>query len=146
MSRSGSFISVAVEEKLRLAFEKAGKLELENFELMEQLTGQDCGSSRQAAYNMICDAHRDGLLNRAYQRPRFRYSIDKAWRRPLPRGREAGEERRDLGQATPYVGPAFDRGPLVQSVGSPWDDGLEPCIGARIVDSLHRQFHEAFVE
>ena len=64
--------------------------------------------------------------------------------RPLPRGRYAGEERRDIAPAVPYEGPAFDRGPLRQHVGTPWDGELEPCIGARIVDSLHRQFHEAF--
>ena len=42
--------------------------------------------------------------------------------------------------------PAFDAGPPAACAGPAWEGELEPCIGARLVDALHRQFHEAFVE
>lgn len=146
MSRAGTFLSAAAEDKLREAFARAKKPELPSHELMRLLTTEDA-STVQAAYNMISYAHRDGLLTRTGGRQCYTYKLDPHWCRPLPRGRDAGDERRDTAPAIPYEGPAFGSGPLLQSIGTAFDDELlEPCIGARIVDSLHRQFHEAFVE
>lgn len=46
--------------------------------------------------------------------------------------------------AVPYVGPAFDQAHLSPALGLVCDPEVMPPEVGRIIDSLHRNFHEQF--
>lgn len=148
-----SHLSASGIEAIRAAF--LGKVELRASDLVDQVEAR--GFKRQHIYHLVPAALAAGMLRRLGRPPHHSYTLVEGWEpNRLPRpigsgGRRDHYERQDQEPATPYEGPAFGAGALVQSVGmvcgetqEEREGELPPWLGGRIVDSLHRRFDEIF--
>ncbi|TAA42922.1 hypothetical protein EAT51_04275 [Pseudoxanthomonas winnipegensis] len=142
----------------------AGGTVLTAFELIERVMALGY-RYRPYVAGIVAKAHLSGMIERVSAEKPYTYRLSASWEgdldasvfakrpaepasaSPSPRARVSAP----AGEPLAYRGPAFTFGPLAPSVGvvcserseSP-DDELPPCVGGRIVDSLHRRFYDIF--
>lgn len=116
----------------------------------------DQGSTRTAAHNLVSRAVKRGLVFRLGEPREFSYRLNQAYEAPVQRhiGRyltvlepkPVVEAYRPPSPGTAYVGPVFDREPLLPHLGTPCgdDDELPPALGERYRDTTRRIFERAF--
>lgn len=162
MAEHDRVLSFPAERKLRTAFACIQSWTSKGLE--RRLCEPDIGlPSAQSARIMICNGHVNGLLLRAGSRGTHIYRINPKWKRPewsVPGNGYTAEGRAEKPRARasrvvpvlPALGADPKSGPLFPSLGLRCITGVDaegellPCVGSRIVDALHRQFHSAFVE
>lgn len=155
-----SYLSEPAEANLRAAF--CGERYVPHGTLLDRMQERFGYRNRYYVGNIVADAWTHGMVSRTRtgSNGAFLYSLVPGWERPTMQKRQrAGnsgsrrgvQERHDLAPAVPYEGPAFGASALVQSVGmvcgetqEEREGELPPWLGGRIVDSLHRGFHEVF--
>lgn len=128
------------ESYLRQAFKVADE-ELRSVDLVNRLV--ELGYTRDNAYNLISRATKVALLTRhLVEVARLSYRLNPEYTRA--NGPVVAEAPRQPGLA--YVGPAFDREPLVPHLGVPCgdDDELPPVIGERYRDTARRIYERGF--
>lgn len=109
-------------------------------DLVELLLAAGC-PTRNAAYLAVGHACRTGqITRRMVEGGAFEYKRNGLFTGNRP-GRRAKLRQPNLEtEAINYVGPVFDRGPLVPAIGAPDPEVMPPEV-ADIIDSLHQRFY-----